>query len=169
MYFKKLSAIAFVSAAIIAGVSNIAEAKPSWNAYSTSISITEDCSDEIIAQAKEKFENTKNSDYAKANLSLSNVPVEQALKALKAFPNVKSISLSKIHFTNFDFIKELPNVEKINYSGDSQFKELLDISALSGNQKLEDVAFWTTQIKDLAPLSTCTNIYKEINNLHVLY
>lgn len=160
MNFKKLSAIAFVSAAILAGASNIAEAKPYWNAYNTSISITEDCSDEIIAQVKEKFESLKNADYAKASLSLNSVSPEQALKALKAFPNVKSISLSKIHFTNLDFIKELPNVEKINYSGDYQFKESLDISALAGNQKLKEVSFWTTQIKDLTPLSTCTNIDK---------
>jgi hypothetical protein len=157
MNLKKLSAIAFVSAAILAGASTL-QASPSWNAYSTSISIYEDCSDEIIAKAKEKFESNKNADYAQASLSLNTVSVEQALKALKAFSNVKSISLSKIHFTNLDFVKELPNLEKISFSADYQFKELLDISALTGNTKLVDVQFWSTQLKDLAPLSTCTNI-----------
>ena len=58
MNFKKLSAIAFVSAAILAGAS-VLEASPSWNAYSTSMSINEDCSDEVIAQVKEKFKSNK--------------------------------------------------------------------------------------------------------------
>ena len=69
MNFKKLSAIAFVSAAILAGASAL-EAKPSWNAYSSSMSINEEATDEVIAQVKEKFESNKNADYAKASLSL---------------------------------------------------------------------------------------------------
>ncbi len=157
MNFKKLSAIAFVSTAILAGAS-VLEAKPSWNAYSSSISITEDASDAVIAQVKEKFEGIKNADYSKASLSLTEVSVEQALNVLKAFPNVNSISLSKIHFTNLDFVKNLPNLTKLSFSADYKFEELLDISALTGNTNLVDVSFWSTKLKDLTPLSTCTNI-----------
>lgn len=159
MNLKKISAIALVSASILAGASAI-EAKPSWNAYSTSLTIYEDCSDEVIAQVKEKFEGLKNSNYYKATLSLNSVSVEQALKALKAFPEVGGISFSKVNFTNLDFVKDLPNLEKINFSGDYKFKEPLDLSALTGNTKLEEVYFTSTILKDLAPIATCKNIKK---------
>ena len=159
MNFKKLSAIAFVSAAIIAGASAL-QASPSWSAYSSSMSINEDCSDEIIAQVKEKFESNKNADYAKASLSFYKVPVEQALKAIKTFPNVKKVSFSSVNLTNLDFVKDMPNLEEISYSGSWDFKEPMDLSALEGNTKLVEFRMSGTLIKDLAPLSSCTNLKK---------
>ena len=159
MNFKKLSAIAFVSAAILAGASTL-QASPSWSAYSTSMSINEDCSDEIIAQVKEKFESNKSADYAKASLSFYKVPVEQALKAIKTFPNVKKLSFNSVNLTNLDFVKEMPNLEEISYSGTWDFKEPMDLSALTGNTKLVEFRMSSTIIKDLTPLSTCTNLKK---------
>ena len=159
MNFKKLSAIAFVSAAILAGAATL-EAKPSWNAYSTSISINEECTDEVIAQVKEKFESTKNADYAKASLSFYKVPAEQAIKAIKAFPNVKKLSFNGVNLTNLDFVKDMPNLEEISYSGSWDFKEPMDISALQDKTKLVDFRMSSTIIKDLAPLSSCTNLKK---------
>ena len=159
MNFKKLSAIAFVSAAILAGASAL-EAKPSWNAYSSSMSINEEATDEVIAQVKEKFESNKNADYAKASLSLYKVPAEQALKVLSTFPNVKSVSLSSVPLTNLDFVKNMPNLESISYSGSWDFKEPMDLSALEGNTKLVEFKMTSTIIKDLAPLSGCINLKK---------
>ncbi|MBQ3643774.1 MAG: hypothetical protein II961_04175 [Candidatus Riflebacteria bacterium] len=159
MNFKKLSAIAFVSAAILAGASTL-QASPSWSAYSTSMSINEDCSDEIIAQVKEKFESNKSADYAKASLSFYKVPAEQALKAIKTFPNVKKLSFNSVNLTNLDFVKEMPNLEEISYSGTWDFKEPMDLSALTGNTKLVEFRMSSTIIKDLTPLSTCTNLKK---------
>ncbi len=159
MNFKKLTAVAFVSAAILAGASAL-QASPSWSAYSTSMSINEDCSDEIIAQVKEKFESNKNADYAKASLSFYKVPVEQALKAIKTFPNVKKVSFNNVNLTNLDFVKEMPNLEEISYSGTWDFKEPMDLSALTGNTKLVEFRMSSTIIKDLTPLSTCTNLKK---------
>ncbi len=159
MNFKKLTAIAFVSAAILAGASAL-QASPSWSAYSTSISINEDCSDEVIAQVKEKFESTNNANYDKASLSFYKVPANQAIKAIKTFSKVKRLSLSSVNLTNLDFIKDMPNLEEISYSGTWDFKEPMDLSALEGNTKLVEFRMSSTIIKDLAPLSSCTNLKK---------
>jgi Leucine-rich repeat (LRR) protein len=157
MNFKKLSAIAFVSAAILAGASTL-EASPRLSVYTSSITIEEDCSDTIIASATETFEATKGK-IEKATLTLKKVSAEQALKAIKAFSGVEELRLSDVPVTDLNFLKEMPNLKELDISGDSEFAPI-DISAISGNQKLEEVEFSSCKILDLAPISTCANLKK---------
>ena len=157
MNLKKLSAIAFVSAAIIAGASCL-EASPRLSVYPTSISIEEDCSDAIIASALETF-TSKKGKIEKASLTLSKVSVEQALKAIKTFSGVEELRLKDIPFTNLEFLKEMPNIEELQIDGDYKF-DPLDISAISTCKKLEEVQFSVCKIIDLAPISACTNLEK---------
>ncbi len=157
MNFKKLSAIALVSAAIIAGASTL-EASPRLSVYPNSITIEEDCSDAIISSASEAFA-SKNGKIEKSSLTLKKISAEQALKAIKAFSGVEDLRINDIPFTNLDFLKEMPNVKELRISGDYKF-DPLDISAISGNQKLEEVEFASCKILDLAPISTCTNLEK---------
>lgn len=155
MNLKKLSAVAFVSAAILANAYTL-EAKPRLDVWPSSINIEEDCSNEVIAKAKETFA-SKKGVIEKSSLKLSKVSVEQALNAIKAFPTVSQLSLRNINITNLDFVKDMPNLEELSIETGLK-SEPVNISALSGNQKLKKVTFYTTNIVDLAPISTCSNL-----------
>ena len=154
MNFKKLTAIAFVSAALLASASNV-EAAPRLDVYSSSINIEEDCSDAVIASATEAFKGK----IEDSTLYLKKVTVEQAEKAIKAFSGVEKLRLNDVPVTNLNFLKDMPNLERLEISGDRDF-DPIDISGISGNQKLEEVEFSSCKILDLAPISTCTNLKK---------
>lgn len=155
MNFKKLTNVALVAAAIIAGASMV-EAAPSLKVYRNSINISEDCSDAVISQAKADYENLKG-DISQSYLSIYKVPAEEALKAIKEFSGIKKLNLSQIKITNLDFVKELPNLEELFIHMNSK-DETLDISGLTDNTKLKDVTIQLVSIPDLSPLSNCTNI-----------
>lgn len=155
MNFKKLTAVAFVAASIIAGASSI-EAAPSVNVNKTYIAINEDCSDEILNKVKADFE-AKKGEMEKTSLNLYKISKDEALKVIAAFPGIKSINLNQVEVGNLEFVKNLTNLEEITVSYDKKY-EPLDISALNGNTKLTKVYISSARISDISPISGCTNV-----------
>ena len=159
--FGKIALI--LTIALVLGSTAPAFAEPSVKVSSSSISFSEDVTDDMIADASKQFEEKKG-DIAKATLSLQYVTDDMVAKACAAYPGVRKIELLNApELTSVAPVAGLADITELTFQ---DLPKVTDLSPLSKNTKLTRmgitrVDFANPDMKWIAPLTDLSDLSME--------